>query len=149
MYPSIHRGPDVPAARMVLPLACVLLLTACSGANGGPPRDPDLPAGVSSHFAGLMTVTDPAAFRAAAAERGFVTTADGVVLDVQTRGLAPADRAAFDLPGLKLRGFHPAYERVDALAASPDAIRAVAALPFVRMVAPTFGATTGGSADGY
>ena len=139
----------MPAARMVLPLACVLLLTACTSANGGSPRDADLPAGVSNHFAGLMTLTDPAAFRAAAAERGFVTTVDGVVLDIQTQGLEPADRAAFDLPGLMLRGFHPAYERVDAVAASPEAVRAVAALPFVRMVAPSFGATTGGGADGY
>ena len=69
---SIHRGPDMPAARMVFPLACVLLLTACASANGGSPRGADLPADVSDHFAGLLALAEPAAFRAAAAERGFV-----------------------------------------------------------------------------
>lgn len=137
------------AARLLFPLACLLLLTACTGAHGGSLRDADLPAGVSDHFAGLMSLDDPAAFRSAAAERGFATSEDGVALDIQTQGLQPDDRAAFALPGLRVRSFHPEYERVGAVAATPAAIRAVAGLSFVRTVAPSFGATTGGTTGSY
>lgn len=107
-----------------------------------------MPPGVSQHFSGLMSLHDTEAFRAAADQRGFMTTAEGVVLDIQTQGLEPAHREAFDLPGLEVRSFRPEYERVSAVSTGPDAIRAIAGLPFVRRVAPSFGATTGGSTSG-
>lgn len=135
------------AARLLFPLACLLLLTACTGAHGGSLRDADLPAGVSNHFAGLMSLDDPAAFRTAAAERGLVTTADGVVLDIQTRNLTPADRDAFNLPGLKVRSFRPEYERIDGVARTPEVIRAVAKIPGVRAVMPAAQSTIRNSND--
>lgn len=134
-----------------LAAALIMLLVACAPASGGGEGVRDngagLPPGVSRHFSELLALEDPEAFRGAARERGFVTTVDGVVLDIQTEGLDAGDRDALDLPGLRVRGFHPRHERIDAVAATPAAIRAVAALPFVRAVGPSFGATTSGGSD--
>lgn len=135
-----------------LAAALIVMLAACAPASGGEGiRDSGagLPPGVSSHFSQLLALEDPDAFRAAARERGFVTTVNGVVLDIQTEALDAGDRDALDLPGLRVRGFHPRHERIDAVAATPAAIRAVAALPFVRAVAPSFGATTSDGSDTY
>ena len=137
------------AARLLLPLACMILVAACTSASGGVPPKTDMAGSVSNHFAGLMTIDDPAAFRSAAAERGFLTTENGVVLDIQTRGLRPGDRDAFELPGVHMRSFHPNDERVSAVAATPAAVRAIARLTFVRIVAPSFGATTKGNSGAY
>jgi len=110
--------------------------------------DAGLSPAISNNLVALMEIDDPSAFRAAAAERGFVTAETGVVLDVQTVDLADSDRAALDRPGVHVRTFHPQYERISAVARDPAAVRAIAELPFVRVVAPSYGATTntGGSA---
>jgi len=59
-----------------------------------------------------------------------------VVLDVQTEGLQSEHRSAFDRPDLRVRSFRPGLERVSVVAATPGAVIAVAALPFVRQVLP-------------
>lgn len=135
-----------------LPAFLLLICLAVAGCNAHEPagsRGADnLAPTISNNLAALMNLDDPSAFRAAAAERGFVTVESGVVLDVQTRELADSDRPALDLPGVHVRSFHPQYERINAVARDPAAVRAIAELPFVRVVAPSFGATTntGGSA---
>jgi len=133
-------------SRIILLLLAFALASACSPAPGE--RDPalgPLPPGVSSAFEGLLHLDAPA-FRQAAAERGFVTTDDGVLIDVQTKGLEAGHRDAFLIDGLVVHGFHPQYERVSAVAVRPSAIIRVAGLPFVRSVVPEFG-STGGDSD--
>jgi hypothetical protein len=134
----------------IVPLVIAVLLTACAPATAERTAGKtDPPSAVSSAFAGMLDLS-PADFRAVAAERGFVATDDGVLLDVQTQGLQPVHREAFDQPGLRVQGFHPQYERVSVVATSPGAVVAVAELPFVRRVAPSYGATSDGAGtDGY
>ncbi|MDZ7828663.1 MAG: hypothetical protein U5K33_03940 [Halofilum sp. (in: g-proteobacteria)] len=132
----------------IAPLVIAVLLTACVPATAEhADGKADLPPGVSNAFAGMLGLS-PADFRAVAAERGFVTTDDGVVLDLQTEGLRPAHREAFDQPGLRVRSFHPQYERASVVATSPRRLVSVAELPFVRRVAPSYGATGDGASTG-
>lgn len=133
---------------MVVPLAVAVLLTACAPATaertGG---KTDLPPGVSNAFAGMLDLS-PAEFRSVASQRGFGTTAEGVLLDIQTKGLDSSHRDAFAVDGLTVRGFYPQYERVSAVAMRASAITRVAELPFVRAVVPGFGSTSGESGGG-
>jgi len=133
------------ALRAVLLLSAIVLASACSPATADRSLGAaTLPPAVSNAFDGLLHL-DAASFREQAVERGFATTDDGVVLDVQTEGLRPAHREAFDQPGILVRSFHPRYERVGVVAITPQALVSLAELPFVRRVAPSYGATTGGT----
>lgn len=133
---------------IIAPLLVAILLTACAPATaertGG---KAELPPGVSNAFAGMLGLS-PAEFRAVADQRGFSTTDDGVLLDIQTKGLDHGHRDAFAIDGLMVRGFYPQYERVSAIGMRASAIRRVAELPFVRAVAPEYGATSGNSGSG-
>lgn len=131
-------------------LLCVpLLVTACTTvANDSDAGTDALPPAASSAFTGLLQL-DPVAFRRQARERGFRTEDGGVVLDVQTEGLKGEHRSAFDRPDLQVRSFRPEFERVSVVAATPDALIAVAELPFVRQVLPAREPETGDAVKGY
>lgn len=129
-------------------LLMAVLLTACAPATAERTGErADVPPGVGNAFAGMLKLA-PAEFRSVARHRGFSVTDEGVLLDIQTKGLADDHRDAFAIDGLTVRGFHPQYERVSAIATRGSVIARVAQLPFVRAVVPEYGSTSGNAGSG-
>lgn len=126
-----------------------VLVTACTSPVTGPDAGRNgVPPGVSSAFAGMLQLDAPE-FRRQALERGFRTEHGGVILDVQTEGMTSANRNAFDRPDLQVRSFRPEYERISVVAMTPEALAAVAALPFVRQVSPAWAPSRDSGDQGY
>lgn len=82
---------------------------------------------------------DHAELRQRARAAGMQTDDHGVRVDLQTEGLRSDDRARFELDGVRLHHFSVKYERVAASVRDIDALRALAALPPVRVIAPEYG----------
>jgi hypothetical protein len=70
---------------------------------------------------------------------GIRTDQFGVLVDIQTRGLEPGDRERFQRDGARIRNFSAEYQRVSASIASLPALRELAALEPVRLIAPEYG----------
>lgn len=129
-------------------ISVTLLVTACTPVASNSKAGTDaLPPAVSPAFAGMLQL-DPVEFRRQARERGFRIGDGGVVLDVQTEGLKNEHRSAFDRADLQVRSFRPEFERVSVVAATPDALAAVALLPFVRQVLPAREPVRGDAVNG-
>jgi len=135
-------------ARIVLVFLAAMLLAAPLGcaAEHAPADAGSRETGViAPALRAVMVPGDatPAAFRRAAEAAGLHAGAEGVPVDVQTRGLVDADRPRFELDGVTVRHFSARYERVAAVVRDPAALRALARLPVVRYIAPAYGPAEG------
>lgn len=111
----------------------LLLAAGCAADAGGKGTGDDR---IAAALLRAFEADDP---RGAADARGLETTRHGVRVDVQTRGLADADRACFDLPGVHVHHFSPRHERVAVSVADRDALRSRARIEPVRRLAPAWG----------
>lgn len=143
----------------------LLLVTAACAQNPQPNRAADLdvaeppdiranqsvPEDISRNLAPLLAAESPAEFRRLAAKRGYSAGPKGVLVDVQTQGLTAADRARFEIEGVTVDAFSVKYQRVSAIVHDAAALRALAALPVVRYIAPAYGAVdrSGGQSITY
>jgi len=126
----------IPGRRSSLLVVFLLAAIGCTT----PAERAATPVTVSERLLALFPPdADPAAVDARAGEQGLRTDSHGVVVDVQTQGLTAADRAKFDLPGVVIRHFSAAYERVSASVRDRQALMALAGLEPVRRIQPAYG----------